>query len=561
MTSGTLFGLFFSISLIASARAEQASGDAGVTLYAAQAALLALGALFTLVWSYRAFNDPPIKLDDGPTLPRYMTQPAQYRAGAIGFSVICLLIYSLITYYHRELFPLIKYISGPLYEEIQKSTSDGSLNYPLAVIFAAAAFVALLKLDREWNPLLLLRGVIHGWVSIPQLAGTLMELARDELTVPTDLRPRVVADHNVEGVAIDDFDKGRRSLDRHWAELSYIRYWLRNYQEQGSHLTFFAEPCFAWRELQANYDDVCARIMPLKRGSVTDPSVFSDVAEKVDALRKTFCRLAACFLVFKNETTKAAFADARHFGIPVPNDTERASPLRYIPIYLVALVFGVYVGVLATAAAWDLTHGYGDRAFAQDPDITTRWVLFALSNYGTAILSVLVVRYLGWRTDPSQPGSYLVSYAFFFLLSLAVSIPFLSLAVHLLTNNPAIAQMQFAKLLFTQSKWAVSPAVLTVIVVHSLDRHIDPLLPDVAVAGKWPITGSIARSFCCAVLVTVFTVEPALSIPLDSAGSVSQADVWEAAKLRVVVLGTTFSITFFLSLAGEFLFGKSRTIA
>jgi hypothetical protein len=213
MFRAILFSLLLVGSFIPSALADQPGTV--LLLYPAQTAILLLGALFTLLWAYQAFNTPPIRLGDGPTLPRYMTQPTQYRLGAIGFAVACLVIYALIAYYHQELFPVVKYISVPLYEAMQKSSSDGSLSYPVVVIFAAAIFVALLKFDREWNPLLLLRRIIHGWVSIPQLANALMLLALDQLTVPAQARVEVIDDPDVANVALGDFDKARRSLDRH----------------------------------------------------------------------------------------------------------------------------------------------------------------------------------------------------------------------------------------------------------------------------------------------------------------------------------------------------------
>ena len=48
-------------------------------VYMAQYVLLILGMAFAGYWAYEAFDTRPIKLGDGPALPRYMTQPGQYR--------------------------------------------------------------------------------------------------------------------------------------------------------------------------------------------------------------------------------------------------------------------------------------------------------------------------------------------------------------------------------------------------------------------------------------------------------------------------------------------------
>jgi hypothetical protein len=60
-------------------------------------------------------------------------------------------------------------------------------------------------------------------------------------------------------------------------------------------------------------------------------------------------------------------------------------------------------------------------------------------------------------------------------------------------------------------------------------------------------------------LATAFTVQPALSIPTASAGSVSHNGVWEAEKVRAVILGTTLINAFVMAVVGEFCLGKSKT--
>ncbi|MDR3530793.1 MAG: hypothetical protein P4L90_09600 [Rhodopila sp.] len=514
-------------------------------LYPARTALLMLGMAFTGYWAYEAFNEPPIRLDDGPTLPRYMTQPNQYRLGSIAFVGMCLLVYSLIAYFHKEFLPIVGIVAPDLYQTIEKSMTDGSLAYPLVVIFAAAIFVTALKVEKDWNPLLVLRRVVHGWVSIPQLANALMVMARDELVVPAEARAGVADSLDTPYVTVGDFDKDRRSLDRRWAELCYIRLWLEHYRAQGSHFTFFNEPSFAWEQLQGDYDKARDRIAPLKRGEVTDANIFADVAGKVDTLRRQYCRLAACFLVFTNQTQKNALSDARQFGVTITLDLTRANPLRYIAIYLVAIMVAIYFGVSVSAMSWDLLNGHASAAFSQDPDLVTRWIGYALASYGMPILAILSLRYLGWTVDAGQPNSYLISYATVFLVALGVSTASLALAIKLAGTSPSAA-MPYLDLVFTRVKWSLSPAIVSVYIAYHMDRQTDPLMPDIESCQHLQLLQRVMSCVFFGFLVTAFSVMPALAI------STVTSSAWPVNKLRMVVIGTTFIVGLIMALVGEF---------
>jgi hypothetical protein len=519
-------------------------------VYTAQAVLLILGMAFAGYWAYEAFDTPPIKLGDGPTLPRYMTQPNQYRLGVIAFVGACLLVYALIAYFHKPLLPLVRALSPELYQTIDTSMKDGSLPYPLVIIFSAAIFVSLLKLEKDWNPLFVLRRVVHGWVSIPQLANALMVLARDELVVPVEARASIASHPDTTYVTVGDFDKNRDSLDRHWAELCYIQLWLERYRSQGSHFTFFNEPSFAWEKLQTDYDNVRERIAPLKRGAVTDPNIFAGVAADVDSLRRQYCRLAACFLVFKNQRQKNAIEDAKQFGVTIIPDLPRTNPLRYIVIVVVAIMIAIYLGVSISAMTWDLLHGNLAAALSQDADLVTRWMGYALASYGMPILMVLLLRYLGWTIDPGQPNSYLISYATIFLVTLCVSAVCLAIAIKLVGTSQAAAR-PFYDLVFTRVKWSISPAVVSVYIVYHVDRQIDPLLPNIGSYDHWQLPQRLISCVFFGLLVTGFSAMPALSIPASSSA-------WPVDKLRIVVIGTTFIIGLMMALVGEFCLIKPK---
>jgi len=533
------------------AAAQNAStGQPDAFLYTAQAVLLLLGMAFAGYWAFEAFDTPPIKLGDGPTLPRYMTQPAQYRLGVIVYVGACLIVYTLIAYFHRDLLPLVGAVMPELHKTIEQSMTDGSLTYPLVVIFSAAIFVSLLKIEKDWNPLFVLRRVVHGWVSIPQFVNAIMVMTRDELVVPVEARAGVASAPDAPHVTVGDFEKDRRSLDRHWAELCYIRLWLEHYCAQGSHLTFFNEPSFAWEQLQADYDSARDRIAPLKRGDVTDANIFADVAGRVEALRRQYCRLAACFLVFKNQTQKNALRDAKQFGVTITPDVPRANPLRYTAIFFVGIMIAIYLGVSLSAVAWDLLQGNLHGAFTQDPDLVTWWIGYALAIYGTPILAVLLLRYLGWTIDPGQPNSYLISYATIFLIALGVSVTCLAIAIKLAGTTQA-ATLPFPQLVFTRLKWGISPAVVAVYIAYHMDRQIDPLLPDIGSYEHWRLAQRLMSCVFFGFLVAGFSALPALSISVSFTA-------WSVDKQRTVVIGTIFVIGLIMALVGEFCLIKPK---
>jgi hypothetical protein len=361
----------------------------------------------------------------------------------------------------------------------------------------------------------------------------------------------VAGDPDTPYVTLGDFDKDRRSLDRRWAELCYIRLWLERYRAQGSHLTFFNEPSFAWEQLQADYDSARDRIAPLKRGEVTDANIFADVAGKIDSLRRQYCRLAACFLVFKNETQKAALQDAKLFGVTIMLELGRANPLRYVAIYLVAIMVAIYFGVSLSAALWDLLHGNGGAAFGQDPDLITRWIGYALANYGMAIVAVLLLRYLGWTVDASQPNSYLISYASILLVALGTSALCLALAIQLAGTSQS-ATLPYTQIVFASLKWSISPAIVAVYVAYHMDRQIDPLLPDLGSYEHWRLPQRLMSCVFFGMLVTIFSALPAISIQTSSS-------TWPVSKLRLVVIGTTFVVGLTMALVGEFFLVKPQS--
>ena len=76
-----IFLLFVGTALSLPAAAQELNSNPDTFLYTAQTALLILGMAFAGYWAYEGFDTPPIKLGDGPTLPRYdATEPISPRS-------------------------------------------------------------------------------------------------------------------------------------------------------------------------------------------------------------------------------------------------------------------------------------------------------------------------------------------------------------------------------------------------------------------------------------------------------------------------------------------------
>jgi hypothetical protein len=273
---------------------------------------------------------------------------------------------------------------------------------------------------------------------------------------------------------------------------------------------------------------------------VTDTNIFADVAGKVDSLRRHYCRLAACFLVFKNETQKDALRDAKQFGVTITPDAPRANPLRYLVIFFAAIIIAIYLGVFLSAMTWDLLHHV---PVGVDPDTATKWMFYAFANYGMPIMAVLLLRYLGWRGDPGQPNSYLMSYATIFLVALCVATVCLAVAQ---VAAGRVAMEGFGQQLYENVKWGISPAVVCIYIAYHVDRQIDPLLPDIGSYEHWRLPQRLMSCVFFGMLVTGFSALSTLSI------SVSHSS-WPVGKLQIVIIGTTFIIGLIMALVGEFL--------
>ena len=529
--------------------AEEHGPDASVfILNPAQIAFLLCAMVFAAYYARAEFDKPPIELGDGPTPPRFMTQPGQYRLALIAYIVICLAFYDLGTYFFNDLLPLANVVApAGLVKLIGSVSSNGLPSFPLTVVLAAAVFFMLLKKNEiEWNPLLLLRRLVWGLVSIPEFANAIMLKARDALLVPNEFRDRVATHSDAPSIHVGDFDKGRNTLDRNWAELCYIRLALAENRAAGLHSSFFNEKSFAWDELDADFATACNDVARVKKLQATGESRdVAEVTKEVKILRGKYCKLEACFLVFKNETKDKVIKEAINFGIPMDARITRSNPFRYVFVFIVGIIIAISVGVTASAMVWDLLLGNTSNAMNQESELITRWIGYALANYGMPILVALLMSYLGWTVNHNQPASYPITYARVFIISLCVSAFSLAFAVKFVSSS-SLAAKPFFDLLLMEFKWSLSPALVTLYVAYHVDRQIDPLLPDIASWDSGRLRQRIIMCVVFAVIVAWLSLEPALTL------TPSSPTTWPVEKLRAVIIGTTFTVGLVMALASEF---------
>jgi hypothetical protein len=499
-------------------------------------------------WSVIAFGRPAV-LAEIPTPPRYMTRKAQYEAGRIAFAAICVVLYAMLAFGHREALPAIQLFSPELYERFAREVEGNAPNYVMVVLLVTAVFLALLKLETDWNPLFLLRQLIHRWVSIPQFAAEIVSLGEAALEVPAGARAAVAGNKATPHVAPGDFDKDRQTVDRIWAELAYLYLWLRQQEQRGADATFFNEPSFGWAEIRREVAGAAAQVAALKEGSGRDlAQAFTDGHELLSGLRRKVCRLVACYLVFRNGTEEDVRAAARAIGIPMA-DCACENPLRYAVIYVVGISASVYVAVNTSAFLYDVATGVAPmKALAQPPELVTRWVALCAANIGVPIIVILALRCLGWTADPHRRQAYLVAYCWVFLVALVVAPLSLAGAMKLVASAPVMA-LPYLALVQRAAKWAIIPALVAVYVAYYLDRQTDPRLPNVGEGSS--IAARLLNAFLFALFVLLVSLPPTATIRASQ-----QPAVWPTEKLQVVAAGTMFFMALALAAIAQFALRK-----
>jgi hypothetical protein len=535
-----MFNFFTTESALA---VGSSANDQASNLYWAHMAVLIFGLIFCGVLAARAFGRS-IPLADMPTFPRYMIGRRQYQLGCGCFVALSMLIFFLLVYLNKELMPVLDVFDHDLYTKIEPYVKGESTPYFFIIVLVASIFLTLLHREGEWNLVLMLRDLIQSCIRIPNLVRKIVNSTKYELNVPIELRHSIVSDSMTPHVHLEDFTKDRRTIDRQWAELSYIRWWLEQRRLEGSEATFFDETSFNWKELVKEYD-ACSYKFGIGRSEEVPPGYFNIVAQDIDNLRTKFARLAACYLVFNNGYESSLLNQARSFGIDIAPMTSE-NPLSYSIVYLATVFAAVYLGVYCSAIIFDLLQGQSLPVALQNqnPYLVERWVAYAAANYGGAIILVLSIRYFWWKPVAIYHQSYLISYCSTFFISLFVGPLVLTMAIELF-GPASIKASDFFPLYFGRELlWGIGPGLISVYICYYLDRQTQSDLPDIDRQGGSMIPKIFySLMFTCGVMLVLLPRLMAI-VPLET--------IWSAGKVRFVATGATLLVTLSLALVAQF---------
>jgi hypothetical protein len=482
-----------------------------------------------------------VAVADVPTFPRYMTSRQQYRLGVWAFLLFACAFFLLLIQENREVIPLIP--EGVLPESVRKAAESQSPNYLAIVAAMGGVYLYLLTKEADWNVLLMMRDVVHSWISVPHLAKQIIAQIRFSLRVPGDAIPRVITASSA--LVESDFHKDPATPDRIWAEICYMNWWLEQGQEAGDDATFFTEESFGFDKLTDDRLEASKTMIRLKSGETTDVNM-SDFIKIIKGLHNRFSRLVACYLIYRNGSWKDLRSEANRFGVEVSAPV-LDNPLRYWIVYIIALIFSVYFGVWVSAVAYDAFNNHV-LDLAQDPGRLKAWVMYSLCNYGLAIIVVLLLRMIVNSFESDFRQSHLITYCWTFLVSFVVGPIGLTVVVHFFGQGE-LRSITLVDLYYRMLMWGLGPALVSVYISYYLDRQTCSDLPDIDNSA-----GTIGwRLLNCAgfAVATIFMLLPSLLSLTSSEGA-----TWESSKLRFVATGTTFCVTLGLALAAQFALRK-----
>jgi hypothetical protein len=496
-------------------------------------------------WAYDAFGRREVNVADVPTFPKYMTSPQQYRLGSLIFVTFVSAFFLLLVYRHKEVVAVANVFGEGLGKDIIAAVEADAAPYLLVVAAMASVYLYCLKKEADWNVLLKMRDAIHSWISIPQLAGEIVAQIRFSMNVPDDAVTEVV--RNSPEVVEQDFQKNRNTPERIWAETCYMKWRLAQGQGAGYDAIFFTEKSFGYDDLLRQLEDAATRMRAWKAGGLVDPLAVVELVKNIKELHNKLSRLIACYLVYRNASSEALRAEAKKFGIELRSPAATENPLRFWIVYIIALVASVYVGVYASGIAYDLMTGAGLNV-AQDPGRAQTWALYSLSNYGVAIIAVLLLRVVSPYLGLGLHQTHLITYCWTFAIAFVTG-PFgLTIAVYLF--GPANYHgMTFVQIFYQMLQWGFGPALVAVYISYYLDRQTCHDLPDIDHSSA-TLGWRLLNCFGFAAITLFLLLPPLLAIEAQA------GEVWGTGKLRFVASGTVFLLALGLAIAAQFALRK-----
>jgi hypothetical protein len=329
--------------LISTASAETAGAASADNAFYVHLAVTGLGLIFAVQMANQAFARKAFQLADTPTFPRYMTNAGQYYLGNGIFILFSSFIFLLLVLLHKDVIQIAEVASVPLPKALFEAVKQKEVSYLVIIAAMGAVYLYVLRTEANWNVLLWMRDLIQSWISVPQLGHKIVNEIQYALKVPGAHLDDVV--NSSVSVSKGDFGKDSRTIDRTWAELSYLRWWILERRNRGGDGTFFGEPSFTPDELLKQYHDISFSVSALKDGQTLQPPMTAEtVYEQVRTIHKKFCRLVACYLLYQNGSKQRLTVAARKLGIPFTGE-QVDNPLRYSIIFVLALIAAVNLGV------------------------------------------------------------------------------------------------------------------------------------------------------------------------------------------------------------------------
>ena len=265
---------------------------------------------------------------------------------------------------------------------------NDNASYLLIIFAMGSIYLFFLQKEAEWNVLLMIRDLIHTWISVPQLGRKIVDEISFGLTVPEHALNDVVSSST--SVSLPDFRKDRRTVDRVWAEICYMNLWILQQQSSGDDATFFAEPSFGLEQLIAQRDRITWLVKILKSGeALPPPNTAEAIYLELKAIHLKFARLIGCYLLYKNGSRQRLASEARKFGVPFKEE-HADNPLRYSIIYLLTVGVAVWVSVYGSAILFDLLAGKGLLVRLLEPGFRAR----------VQLDDVFIVELMGWQLSP-----------------------------------------------------------------------------------------------------------------------------------------------------------------
>jgi len=483
-----------------------------------------------------------VTVADVPTFPRYMASRQLYRLGSWLFVIFACSFFLLLVYEHRQVVAVLPHV-GWIPENMLKAVQDQSAPYLLIVSVMGIVYLYALTKEAQWNVVLMMRDVIHSWICVPELAKQIIAQIRFSLRVPQHVLSEVIA--TSAGVMAPDFHKDPNTPDRIWAEICYMKWWLVRGHDAGEDATFFTEESFGFDALMEEFQQASWAMGQWKAGAAVDLAT-SNLAHTIKDLHNRFSRLVACYLIYRNGSREELSQEAKRFGIELDAPVSE-NPLRYWVVYIIALMASVYLGVHVSAISYDLFSGKG-LILTQDPDRAMAWVMYSLSNYGVAIVIILLLRFVAMTLGSSLHQSHLITYCWTFLVAFVGGPLALTIAVHVF--GPAMyAGIPLDKLYFQMLKWGLGPAMVSVYISYYLDRQTYQDLPNID-HSRATLGWRLLNCFGFAA-ITLFLLLPYL-LSLNAQHDAA----WDTSKLRFVATGTTFCLVLGLAAAAQFALRK-----